>query len=925
MGVGKTCTAVAVAEQFIRVKKEQRSEYPTTTLKKIVILTKGKGLHGNFINEIAHVCTDGQYLEGVDEQKYVKDRYKRIVKNVKVQYTFNTFEIFAKNLKGSNNAKKARDYEDSLFIVDEAHNLRLTDVVERGIYTEISGLFELLKRKKVLLLTGTPMKDKPEEIVDLLNLIVKDKLTPKDLTDPELFKKKITGYISYLKASSSEVERIDVGSLLGDLKHLKVHTVTMSDFQSRVYSEAIRQDGAEKSIFSGSRQASSAVFPDGTFGKTGFETNMVQSSTGFKFRSRETAVEMQGNLAKYTAKYADLVTKLADDYANNRLSFVFSEFVKGSGLLMLSVILELNGYVRVVDGDSITTEAKRYAVFTNDTSTISQTRKVIGLFNHPKNMGGRYISTILGSRVIMEGFSFKNIQSEYVLTPHWNYSETSQIIARGFRAGSHNDLLKAGIVPNVKVYHYATIPPNSAENSIDLHMYEIAEKKDFAIQKVVKLLKEAAVDCSLNKKRNTVTDVRLNNTRECEYTACDYKCDSGDSSRLDDPLRNYALVYNRYSTEYEHLKMFITNELKTGTSLSLDEIVASSDRMKMPMSKFEIASMVNDMLESNTVLFDRPEGCGYLRVENDVLYTSTRSPFPRIGFRYDSIFTGKSIDEMVYADQQEFVVELVRKIFQSKNLKQLQSYLAQAPLYLQEKLLCYSINSKSSNRSTTRKGFVAEMILNNYKLYFAIVPDRYAARSENDSDDDDDGDDCKAFVWLNEEHPTCTSDLSNPNAWRKCTNDMKERVKVLKTMNRNTAVASNPYGYVGLINRLTNDFCLRRVDEADTGSAEDKRKRNVGKRCQNWKKTDLVDLVANRLRIEPDESDFEVDVAELRRDPRVSKLVSDLDTEDVDGYKRVAFWSVQRVDHMCDKIMERLDEEHLTINDPNCGTTKKVR
>lgn len=919
MGVGKTCTAVAVAEKFIKAKKEQDdSQYPTTTVKKIVILTKGKGLQTNFVNEIAYVCTDGQYLEGVDDRKYVKNKYKKITKNVKVKYTFNTFEIFAKSLRESNESKKMQDYEDSLFIVDEAHNLRSAEVIEQGIYKEIYDLFDLLKRKKILLLTGTPMKDKPDEIVGLLNLIVKDKLRMSDLKEPDLFKRKVTGYVSYLKAMTSEVTRVDEGRSVGELTHLKVYPVVMSDFQSKVYSEAIRQDSSEKSIFSGSRQASAAVFPDGTYGKKGFDNNVVQSSTGYRFGNRETATEMQKNLGRYSAKYADLLKKLADDYANNRLSFVFSEFVKGSGLIVLSMLLELNGYTRVDDADSATTEAKRYAVFTNDTSTTNQTRKIIGLFNNPKNSRGRYVSTILGSRVIMEGFSFKNIQSEYVLTPHWNYSETSQIIARGFRAGSHNDLLKDGVVPTVRVYHYASMPTDKVEYSIDLHMYEIAEKKDFAIQKVVKLLKETAVDCALNKERNTVTDVGLNNTRTCEYGSCEYKCDNTTTTRdLPNVDRNYDLMYARTSKEYEDLKIFITTELKTKGFACLEKIARETTARPV-----EIAALVNDMLNANDALFDRPEGCYYLNVgANDVLYAHLK---PNNGadqnlasdLRYTPIFIGKGIDELVHDVRQDFMVELTRKMFKSKNLKQLQTYLQVVPLQMQEKLLCCSINNASIRRSSiadsNNGNFIADMVLNNYNLYFAF-PDASSTA----------GSDAKAFVWLDAEQPKCTSDLSDVDAWRKCTILEQDIVKSL-TGNRAEASKSNQYGYVGLVNRLTNDFCLRRVDDADTGTAEDKRKRNVGKRCQNWKKVDLVDLIANRLRVEPDDDNFTVDVDSMKKDPKFAGLLDSNNTDDKD-YKRLAFWNAQRVEHICNKIMDRMGDENLLVNDPNCGTTKKVR
>ncbi len=43
---------------------------------------------------------------------------------------------------------------------------------------------------------------------------------------------------------------------------------------------------------------------------------------------------------------------------------------------------------------------------------------------------------------------------------------------------------------------------NKEIKSIDLIMYEVSEKKDIAISKVLRCLKEVAIDCQLFKKRN---------------------------------------------------------------------------------------------------------------------------------------------------------------------------------------------------------------------------------------------------------------------------------------------------------------------------------------------------------------------------------------------------------------------------------------
>jgi len=902
MGTGKTCTAVAVAERFIQTKELSPSSesFPHTTLKNIVVLTKGKGLQGNFIHEIANVCTNGQYLQNLE--KFYKNRNNRIRHNVKVNYTFDTFDVFTKKLVKMSQTEKTLTYENTLFIVDEAHNLRTSDPEESRIYHEIYGLFELLKNRKVLLLTGTPMKDKPDEIVDLMNLILKDKLTIQDLEDPVVFKKKIGGYVSYLRAMMSDVDRTEQGEHLGTLKHFKVYPVIMDKFQSKVYMSAKLKDDEERSIFNHSRQAGLMVFPDQTYGKNGFEKNIFRAGANFRFANATTKQELQTNLTKYSVKYADLIQKLKSDSNSGRLSFVFAEFVKGSGLMVLGLLLELNGYSRVTSASSCNTQKLRYAIFTNETSTESEIRKILAVFNQPKNRHGNYISVILGSRVIMEGFSFKNIQSEYILTPHWNYSETSQIIARGLRLGSHNDLLKENITPNIKIYHYAAFP-NSKNNkdSIDLKMYELSETKDFQIQKVIRSIKEAAFDCELNKERNTITNPNLNNSRSCEYAICDYKCDNPILKNMMDKDRNYHLIYFKLSEDYKKLKDIIIQEV-IEHPVTIEYLMAQTG-----FSKIEIMCVFQDLLDFQRILFSRPEGSYYLQNIRNVFFVSTTIVEEDDPFLLDFyvknavIFQGQTMDELVRLNQENFMVSIIDKLFKSKNIIELRSYMVQLPIYLQEKLLCFSISLSHAN---TLNNYVRDMVLNNFRLYYKI-------------------DDKSAFVWLNPTQYKCTHNLQNWTLWKVCSFEEQDKIEEMKKKQRTLKTVDNPYGYIGLLNRTTNDFCLKKADDGE--EARDKRKRNVGKRCHNWKKKDLIDLAANRLKLEPlDDFLFEhSDVEVMQRNPKFNNILMANGT--LKDYKRIAYWNAQDINSLCDQIMHKFIDQKLVVDDPYCGTSKKVR
>lgn len=891
MGTGKTCTAVSVAEEFI--KYQLRSEYEgnaVTSIGKIIILTKGEGLQDNFINEIANVCTSNKYVDGAE--RYIKqNKFKKIKKNVKSKYSFNTFEVFTKNLRKLQNKEKSTLYENTLFIIDEAHNLRKSD--EETAYMEIYNLFQLLKTRKVLLLTGTPMKDQPEEIIDLLNLIIKkDKLSYSDLKNLKTFKKKIRGHVSYLRAMMSDVSYINQGQLIAPLKHLKVYPVAMDKFQERHYMKAKNLDETEKSIFSQSRQASLLVFPDGTYGSLGFQNNIREISTGyFKFASPTVAETLYNNLHQYSAKYADLINKLDQNYNDLKSSFVFSEFVKGSGLITLSLLLDLNGFQRARPDVDYKTKEKRYIILTQTTTSDAQKRSLIKTFNHSRNMHGEYISVILGSRVVMEGFSFKNIQAEYILTPHWNYSETSQIIARGLRVGSHSDLLNKNIIPEVKIYHYISIS-DRIKDSIDFHMYEISEPKDEAIQKVMRALKEASFDCELNKDRNLVANNMLNKTRSCEYQECNYTCDNNTIGDIDH--RNYKLLYFTTSKSFYSLRQWLLTNVSKGP-LTLKFII---DQTKH--TTFEIFLVVKDIIESGQVLFSRPEGNYYLNQKNNVFFPSisyldSDPMLDQFYYKNTVVFNGKSIDQMLYENQENYMVNVVRQIFTKQSLTELQQEVVKLPLFLQEKLLLSCITVKDRKLDPDVQ-FKRDMILNNYRLYYKIHNN-------------------KAFAWLDANAYKCSDDLKK---WRICTEQEREEVVNMKNY---TTTSKNPYGYIGLLNRTSNDFCLKRVPQSGE-PVDDKRMKSVGKRCKNYHKIELVDIL-NRVELNPP-LEFDFDEGDKQT---MKKALKDIvkDGGRLKDYKRVAFWDGQGIPVLCENIFKVFMDKQLVVDDPTCGTAKKVR
>jgi hypothetical protein len=604
MGTGKTCTSIAIVEQ---IKRENAG------INGALVFAKGKGLLRNFTKELRDKCTAGQYkpegMENLSELE-VSGRTNKLVSSF---YSLSTFETFAKNLSKESDDEIINLYSNKVIIIDEVHNLRIQDFTSDdpknkssgiNIYYQFKRFLHLIRNSKIILLSGTPMKDTPEEIASVMNLIlpvdeqlpvgenfIKEYLDVKGENKSTVKKNKIQnlkdvfkGRVSFLKSVRSTVKKEFSGvENYGTLKHFIVNPVVMSEFQTDSYMKAVKLDEqGQTGVYYNSRQASLMVFPDGSYGQSKTAGKEVDRSTGFgkylnsndgkknlnqlmeinknklgyslnkellkaikgetKELNAETTEIRLENLRKYSAKYAHVISSILN--SSGESCFVYSELVTGSGSILFSKLLELFGFSQSFGTSK--TIGLRYGFLTSD-STNNQLRRIIDNFNDPINMHGQYIKVLIGSRVVSEGVSFNNVQREYIMTPWFNYSETDQAIARGYRMGSHKDLLDVGQVPVVKIDQIVSIARNS-KFSIDLFMYQISEDKDITIRKILRIMMESSMDCALTYSRNNVTGE--DGKRDCEYQSCDYRCDGIKHDKVINGLESKEIDDSTYQIFY---------------------------------------------------------------------------------------------------------------------------------------------------------------------------------------------------------------------------------------------------------------------------------------------------------------------------------------------------------------------------------------
>jgi superfamily II DNA or RNA helicase len=985
MGTGKTCTAIGVIE---KIRKEKGSGFNGS-----LIFAKGETLLNNFRNELIFRCTEGQYIpkfEGSEKLTYDElleeynnmtelEKSHRTKKMIKDYYDLNTFETFARKLNKLNDSDIERYFSNKIIVIDEVHNLRQKDLDldldenneekikkdkkdQIDIYNEFYRLCHNVKNCKILLMSGTPMKDTPDELASIMNLILPkkdhllideqfiknyfiknkdDNILDINKKNIEELKQKLIGRISYLRNMQSDVKKIYKGDKIGNLKYFKVYEDYMSDFQTDGcllnnscplenkenklkylgYNGAYERDSTEKGVYTHSRQASLFVYPDGSYGKDGFEkylkkiniqkTNKKQQKSVYVL-TNELIKELQGNtteiklekLEKFSSKYSKTIRNILKAYEDGKSCFIYIEYVKGSGAILFSKILELFGYKQTYGQE--TTEDKRYSIITNETSTSRDIRSIIKTFNNPLNSNGKIISVIIGSKVIGEGFSLNNVQEEYILTPHWNYSETEQAIYRGYRLGSHNDLLKKGITPILNIYQMVSIPGvSNAKNyiSIDLQMYETSEIKDINIKKLEKILAEISIDCNLNYNRNIRKN--LDNERDCYYSKCNFKCYNSLSNVNNEDLdySTYQIYYTSSSTQ--NIIDAILLLFKSIFTITLNDLYIKLNTY----NSFEINNAITTIINKSIKIINKYGFINYLKEENNILFlVDSLSVSSNYLSEYYSknpiILNTNSFNDILINLEYSTYPLLIENIFNKNYDKEfLNKLIFNLPIELQEYLLESLINADVKNINKNTK--IRKILLDIFKDFYIKINDTWISTLLNSYDDSE-----SYKCLINDKWTDCSSEYIDLISKQK----EKEKEKLI----------NNPYGYYGQYDPTLKKFWLRSVADEKNISDVDKRKQTRGKDCKTWDRIELATIIIKIFKIKPDQTFINNNksknkkqlLTDIENNKWCNKIYENYSSNeknkiDIDELKRCLYWAPQKREELCTVIYNFLNNNNL--------------
>jgi len=383
----------------------------------------------------------------------------------------------------------------------------------------------------------------------------------------------------------------------------------------------------------------------------GFDSTFEKEKRGniLQYRTESAEWLLAENLPKASAKCAvllDMVNK------SKGVAFVYSRFVP-SGALSIALALEANGYTNATRPPLLANGNQRpngrqcalcerserghgtvpedvehaveahsfkpakYVLLTGSEEISPDNSAAINASRSSKNLYGEEVKVIIGSQIAGEGLDLRYVRNVIVFDSWYHLNKLEQIIGRGIRNCSHAALpeSKRNCTISLLVNSYA----DKTIESIDMYSYRTALRKAIVVGNVTRVLKENAMDCTLNRdaivvdgldpidlfdsqgnKRKGVNRNDVPLTPMCDWLdTCDYSC-YFDSTEItaNIPLdRQDTSTYDEYTARFQinTLKKYIENlfGVEEQMFLTFDSLALHFNTIPRPL----LASLMEEMVQ----------------------------------------------------------------------------------------------------------------------------------------------------------------------------------------------------------------------------------------------------------------------------------------------------------------------------------------
>ena len=414
-------------------------------------------------------------------------------------------------------------------ICDEIHNLYSTNALNSwGV--ALKYLMDNISCK-VMLLSATPVNNRPEKIVNVLNLLSKDTYVPKDLFENGELSQKGIGIIksvcrnkiSFLidRDISSFPEKEFVGT---EYDFLKLVLCPASKLQEEHTLKVMLSNAVTDGIDEDSEDLRKITNMTPLEGKNRYLNDMFIPKSMAKdddaYDGEELNIE---NIGQYSSKYFKMLT-LIEEIVKERKGkiFIYHNYVSHTGTSLIKNILERNGIIRY---GSYVMDSTRCAncflkkiehsgdckfiplTFMYATGMVNKTELDynLDLFNSVENTEGDSIKIILGSQVVKESYDFKAVRNIIVAYMPDNISTLIQVLGRAIRKNSHK------FTEHKLVKIFLLVTSLSSTESFEISKYKFKMRMFKEIKKINQIMAEEAIDKETNYNINYPPERKVDN------------------------------------------------------------------------------------------------------------------------------------------------------------------------------------------------------------------------------------------------------------------------------------------------------------------------------------------------------------------------------------------------------------------------------
>lgn len=516
-GVGKTCTAILTANQYIQSNPKS----------KVIILAR-PGLHSNFINTI-----NGGKCISEKNSKFQLMGLGQFVNVINSIVADDTSEN-----KWVSNQRIWRDFSNTFFIVDEAHNLRVSndDSSEDKVTPILKTVLQNTTNTKLLLMTATPMFNKASDITELFNLLLTNDNRPnvnakdifnnngQEINDSNAVKKSFAqlcqSYVSYMPSIDPYNFPIviwpqeDKNTYWKKSGKLNILLSTLTKDHLHSYNN-INDDGNNDEDDNPSSlsllQMANILLPDNRKTLQDCISKNPKKDTLYQYK------KIPFLDSKYLPQYSPKINQVVKHVLESKgITMIYSRFV-WKGIIPTAMALEHAGMKRY-DGVPLIHKSSKnigsYAVITANDEFTSNINKIVQVARSEENKDGSIIKVLIISDKGAEGIDLRNIRCVHVLEPWYHIGKIEQVLGRASRYQSH--ILLPEQDRNVTLFLHA------AKDTVDIRAYDIAEKKAQGTFKVDEIIQASSMDClmHLNKLTSSLSLQQsfINKHKHIDYT-----------------------------------------------------------------------------------------------------------------------------------------------------------------------------------------------------------------------------------------------------------------------------------------------------------------------------------------------------------------------------------------------------------------------